>query len=210
MELLKFTVEFAGFEARILRLNHQKIGNSIKDIIYGVSPDYAVIGFKNEKMINEQLLEKGISLDLALFAFEERIKNLEGRMLNMELKMENENLKTENEKLKIIIDNLKTENNNLKNENSNLKTHIDHLNNENIRLKQEIEHLNKLYNEIINSKSWKITKPLRKITNFLRKKKRYTVLSINTAEEKDLTLSKRAKEIYEALKKELKDTNDIN
>jgi 2-polyprenyl-3-methyl-5-hydroxy-6-metoxy-1,4-benzoquinol methylase len=53
MELLKFTVEFAGFEARILRLNHQKIGNSIKDIIYGVSPDYAVIGFKNEKMINE-------------------------------------------------------------------------------------------------------------------------------------------------------------
>jgi SAM-dependent methyltransferase len=177
MELLKFAVEYFGFNAKILRLHKNKVGNSIKDIFYEVSPDYAVIGFKNKKMIDEKFFQQGVSLDLTLFAFEERLKNLEERMKNMELKVENEKLKNQNQALL----------------------------NENNHLKEEIQNIKKLYEEVINSKSWKITEPLRKAINFLRKKKREKILQITT-NEKDLELSPRAKEIY----KKLKEKNDIN
>jgi len=230
MELLKFSVEFYGFSARILRLNEKNLGNSIKDVIENVSPDYAVIGFKNSSMINEDFFNRGVSLDLAEFAFEERIKNLEERMNNLEiekiltenyhLKETNKNLNYENNQLKNHIQHLENENNQLKNhiqhlenENNQLKNHIQHLENENNNLKNHInfleenlKHIQVLYNDVLDSKSWKITKPLREFTNFLRRKKRKAVLQITT-QDKDIELSNRAKEIYEKLKKETDDNN---
>jgi len=186
MELLKFAVELAGFKAKILRLNNSKIGNSIKDVIEGVSPDYAVIGFKDVSLIDEEFFKKGVSLDLAMFAFEERIKNIENIIIDLDKKLQNEHLKIEIEKLKI--------------ENNSLKV-------QNAQLLNDLNYIKMLYEDVINSASWKITKPLREFMNFLRKKKRKTILKITSPKQEEITLSNRAKEIYNKLKKEIDDTH---
>ncbi len=157
MQLLQFSIEYVGFKSKILRLNNHSLGNSIKDVIYSVSPDYSVIGYKKVLPVGNEYFKNGISLDLALFAFEERIKNIE----------------------KIITQ------------------HI-------ISLEKEKEYYKTVYEEIINSKSWKITKPLRKFMRFISKKKRNMVLKVTAPDEKEVKLSKRAHEIYEMLKKEIK------
>jgi len=207
MQLLKFTVEVAGFKAKILRLNNSKIGNSIKDVIEGVSPDYAVIGFKDVSLIDEEFFKKGVSLDLAMFAFEERIKNIENIIVDLDKRVANEHLKIENEKLKIENEKLKIENEKLKIENEKLKIENQNLKNQNEILTHNLNHIKSLYEDVINSTSWKITKPLRKFMNFLRKKKRKTILNITSPKQEDITLSKRAKEIYIKLKKEIDDTH---
>ena len=229
IELLKFSFEYFGFFTRVLRRD-SKIHNSIKDLIENVSPDYAIIGFKNPQMINEEFFNRGISLDLAEYALEERIKNLEERMKNLEieklitenyhLKENNKNLTYENGKLKDHIKYLDTQLDNLTNENNHLKQQLDNLTNENNHLKQQLDnltnennHLKTLYNDIVNSKSWLITKPLREVTNFLRKKKRKTILHITSPDNlhnNDSDLSPRAKEIYNKLKKAIKENNDSN
>lgn len=153
MELVKFAFEYFGFEARVLRVNHKEIKNSIKALLEGVSPDYAVVGFKDKSMIDESFFEGGVSLDLMESIFDER------------------------------IDKIEIELNDLKNENIHFKN---------------------LYKDVVNSKSWKITKPLRDIANISRQIKRWAILKITTLEVKNNKLSKRAKEIYDDLKEELK------
>ena len=214
MELLKFAVELAGFKAKILRLNNSKIGNSIKDVIEGVSPDYAVIGFKDVSLIDEEFFKNGVSLDLAMFAFEERIKNIENIIVNLDKKLQNEHLKIEIEKLKMENQNLKNTIKNIENENQNLKNTIKNIENENQNLKNtneklihNLNHIQNLYEDVINSTSWKITKPLREFMNFLRNKKRKTILKITSPKQEEITLSNRAKEIYKKLKKEIDDTH---
>ena len=162
MDLLKFAFEYVGFNAKILRLHKKEIGNTIKDLIEGVSPDYAVIGSKKE-LID---IPDGIGLDLAEHAFELRIRNIEDRLNKLENEYIIKTLKEQNE---ILQQNIKN-------------------------LKNEINHYKALYEDVINSKSWKITKPLREIKAYLKKLKN----------KKNIKLSPRAKEIYEALKREIK------
>ena len=176
MDLLKFAFEYVGLNAKILRLHKQQIGNTVKDLIEGVSPDYAVIGSKKE-LID---ISDGISLDLAEYAFELRLQNIEDRIYKLENEYMIKTLKEQNEMLQQNIEILK-------NENESLKNNIN-------RLKNEVDHYKALYEDVTNSKSWKITKPLREIKAYLKKLKN----------KKNIMLSPRAKEIYEALKREIK------
>jgi len=179
MDLLKFAVEYMGFSAKILRLNSKNIGNTIKDVIERVSPDYAIIGYK----CSIADIEEGVSLDLAEYAFELRIKDIEDRLAKVEIESKSKLLEYENDKLR-------EENNKLKQENN--------------KLKQENNHYKSLYEEVINSKSWKITRPLREIVAFLKNKRIKQKIKNSSNQQPPLPLSKRAKEIYEALKKEIK------
>jgi len=183
MQLLQFSVEYIGFKSKILRLNNNTIGNSIKDIIYSVSPDYAVIGYKKALPVGDEYLKKGVTLDITLFAFEERIKNIEKRLEKMDTKLQNEQLKSQIQQL---------------------NNQINQLNNQLAIAKSQQEHYKRLYEDVINSKSWKITKPLRQFMRFISKKKRNIILKITAPDKKEIKLSKRAQEIYEMLKKEIK------
>ncbi|WP_407415907.1 glycosyltransferase family 2 protein [Methanobrevibacter sp.] len=52
--------------------------------------------------------------------------------------------------------------------NNNYMLNNDKLTNENSQLKQEVNKITRFNNDILNSTSWKITKPIRKITNMFR------------------------------------------
>lgn len=58
---------------------------------------------------------------------------------------------------------LNNENSNLRNNNSKLKKDNKKLKAKNKKLKKEIKKTKKLNEEILNSSSWKVTKPLRKL-----------------------------------------------
>ena len=232
-EFLKFLLEYFGFYPRILRLNNPPINNTIKDVIENVSPDYAIVGFKNPKMINEDFFNRGIHLDFVESAFENRLKNLEQRMTNLEidkliaenfhLKALNKHLNYEKEQLNKHIDLIEEENKKLKNhieymnneqkrilkeaenKENKLKNHIKLIENENNNLKNHNQYIETLYLDVVNSKSWKITRPLRDVTNFFRQKKREKIIQVVNKEENiNIELSKRSEEIYKKLKKEIK------
>ena len=95
--------------------------------------------------------------------------NSELHSLNVQLNSHNEELNAQinNRNLQIEdlnaqIINLNTQIEKLNNQNKVANEHIDNLTAENVRL-------NGILNEILNSKSWKVTKPLRKIGTFLKK-----------------------------------------
>jgi len=200
MELVKFCFEYVGFEARVLRRSYHKFDNSIKSVIENVSPDYAVVGYKDSSMIDESFFEGGISLDLAEFAFEERIKYIEKSL--MDTLIRESELKDE---IKSIKDELKNEIRNIKNEfKDELKNEIKSIKDEFKRLENENSHYKNLYQEIVNSKSWKLTKPLRKFMSFLKNRKRDVILKHTLKEDEKIELSQRAEEIYKNLKEEIK------
>lgn len=53
----------------------------------------------------------------------------------------------------------------LKNEKNNLKKELDAAKKQNKKLEKQLKKANNLNEEVLNSKSWKITKPLRKLKN---------------------------------------------
>ena len=72
-----------------------------------------------------------------------------------DLRNEISSLKSNNEKLKKEVKSLKKDRNSLKKENK--------------KLNEKIDDLNKFNKSLLNSKSWKLTKPFRKLMNFIRK-----------------------------------------
>ena len=80
---------------------------------------------------------------------------------NSELHSLNVQLNSHNEDLNAQINNRNSQIESLTTQNKVASEHIDNLTAENIRL-------NGILNEILNSNSWKITKPLRKIGTFLK------------------------------------------
>ena len=91
----------------------------------------------------------------------DKIRELKGKILEKNNKI-NEVNQQKSEK-QVTIKELKREINKLKKDNEKLTNHNTKLNNENIELKSKNKELNKLTEDILNSNSWKITKPLRKL-----------------------------------------------
>jgi predicted RNase H-like nuclease (RuvC/YqgF family) len=85
----------------------------------------------------------------------------------LELKNENQELKNQNQELKNENQELKNENQELKNENQELKNENQELKNENQELKNENQELNKELTAVLDTLSWRITLPLRRIRKLL-------------------------------------------
>ena len=88
--------------------------------------------------------------------------NSELHALNVQLNSRNEELNAQINSLNTQINSLNAQIENLNTQNKSANKHIDNLTAENQRL-------NGILNEVFNSKSWKLTKPLRKIGTFLKK-----------------------------------------
>ena len=155
--LLSFLPEFYGFKrTKILRLQEDKeLKNSdfvsIDKIIQGVSPDYAVIAQKSAKIetiaLFDEVFEKdyGLQIDTLMSKFEKRLENMQ-KNINILITSKN-----------------------------HLEEQLAHTNLRSKHLEEQLAHTNHRSNQVelqilslLNSKSWKITAPLRKFADFLR------------------------------------------
>ncbi|MGE4546390.1 MAG: class I SAM-dependent methyltransferase [Desulfurella sp.] len=148
--LLLFLTEYYGFaRAKILRLQEDKnIKNldsiNLLQVLYSSSPDYAIIAQKDASteittLFNEVFSkEYGITLESLSEKFQNHILNIENKAL------EAENRAIVAEKRAIELENQLTE------------------------AENKIIELFTLYNSLLNSKSWKITYPLRLLGRFAR------------------------------------------
>ena len=151
--LLSFLTEHYGFtRTKVIRLQESKslVNNEniyLKDVIDGVSPDYSIIAQKEANkdildQFNELFLKDyGLSMDTLLNKFQNRILNIE-KSIDMRLTQAEEKLIQTEEKL------IQTEEN------------VNYINEKAIHIEQYIF-------SILNSKSWKITKPLREFKKFI-------------------------------------------
>ena len=110
------------------------------------------------------------------FLFEEKINKL-----NDELKIQKD-INSKSKEYILVLENLISNLNNKEkkyiddvnnkiNEIHTLENKNAHLYDENQKLKNEVSILKKFKNEVLNSKSWKITKPLRFLISIFKKKK---------------------------------------
>ena len=106
----------------------------------------------NRNLQIEDLNTQITSLDTQITGLDTQITNLNTQITNLDTQITNLNTKTAN---------LNTQIEKLNNQNKVANEHIDNLTAENIRL-------NGVLNGVLNSNSWKITKPLRKIGTFLK------------------------------------------
>lgn len=155
--LLSFLPEFYGFKrTKILRLQEDKELKdsdfvSIDKIIQGVSPDYAVIAQKSAKIetiaLFDEVFEKdyGLQIDTLMSKFEERLENMQ-KNINILVTSKNQ-----------------------------LEEQLAHTNLRSKHLEEQLAHINHRSNQVelqilslLNSKSWKLTAPLRKFADFLR------------------------------------------
>lgn len=166
-QLLSFVVEYNNFEkVKVVRLQEnkdlleEKIPTNISEVLTGVSPDYAVVAQKESKdnaeineLLNKQFnTEFGLSLgvlthrhqgvlDDKLYGIKERGDFNEKRIDHLELKSNNLELKSNNLELRII----KAEERAVNAENQIIA--------------------------LLNSRSWKITEPLRTLAKWSRLEK---------------------------------------
>lgn len=155
--LLSFLPEFYGFKrTKILRLQEDKeLKNSdfvsIDKIIQGASPDYAVVAQKSAKTETLELFDEvfakdyGLQIDTLMSKFEERLENMQ-KNINILITSKN-----------------------------HLEEQLAHTNLRSKHLEEQLAHTNHRSNQVeleilslLNSKSWKITAPLRKFADFLR------------------------------------------
>ena len=155
--LLSFLPEFYGFKrTKILRLQEDKeLKNSdfvsIDKIIQGASPDYAVVAQKSAKTETLELFDEvfakdyGLQIDTLMSKFEERLENMQ-KNINILITSKN-----------------------------HLEEQLAHTNLSSKHLEEQLAHTNHRSNQVeleilslLNSKSWKITAPLRKFADFLR------------------------------------------
>ena len=155
--LLSFLPEFYGFKrTKILRLQEDKeLKNSdfvsIDKIIQGASPDYAVVAQKSAKIetleLFDEVFEKdyGLQIDTLMSKFEKRLENMQ-KNINILITSKN-----------------------------HLEEQLAHTNLRSKHLEEQLAHTNHRSNQVeleilslLNSKSWKITAPLRKFADFLR------------------------------------------
>ena len=87
---------------------------------------------------------------------------------NNQLAAQFEQLHEQKQSLVAQNEDLHTQNKNLREYNQELQTQIENLNAQKKNLQQEKKHLEQVNHSILNSNSWKITKPLRSIGNFFR------------------------------------------
>lgn len=155
--LLSFLPEFYGFKrTKILRLQEDKeLKNSdfvsIDKIIQGASPDYAVVAQKSAKTETLELFDEvfakdyGLQIDTLMSKFEKRLENMQ-KNINILITSKN-----------------------------HLEEQLAHTNLRSKHLEEQLAHTNHRSNQVeleilslLNSKSWKITAPLRKFADFLR------------------------------------------
>ena len=155
--LLSFLPEFYGFKrTKILRLQEDKeLKNSdfvsIDKIIQGASPDYAVVAQKSAKIETLELFDEvfakdyGLQIDTLISKFEKRLENMQ-KNINILITSKN-----------------------------HLEEQLAHTNLRSKHLEEQLAHTNHRSNQVeleilslLNSKSWKITAPLRKFADFLR------------------------------------------
>ena len=155
--LLSFLPEFYGFKrTKILRLQEDKeLKNSdfvsIHKIIQGASPDYAVVAQKSAKTETLELFDEvfakdyGLQIDTLMSKFEKRLENMQ-KNINILITSKN-----------------------------HLEEQLAHTNLRSKHLEEQLAHTNHRSNQVeleilslLNSKSWKITAPLRKFADFLR------------------------------------------
>ena len=155
--LLSFLPEFYGFKrTKILRLQEDKeLKNSdfvsIDKIIQGASLDYAVVAQKSAKTETLELFDEvfakdyGLQIDTLMSKFEKRLENMQ-KNINILITSKN-----------------------------HLEEQLAHTNLRSKHLEEQLAHTNHRSNQVeleilslLNSKSWKITAPLRKFADFLR------------------------------------------
>lgn len=123
-----------------------------RDVLVNILEDY---GYgDNDYSYDNHFYEKRINQFNKMITRQHKLKN--------RYKLKSSNL---NKKVKILTKN----NKNLDNENKKLFEQINKVNNENKKIINQNKKLNEKYNAVITSRSWKITKPIRKITMFFRK-----------------------------------------
>ena len=169
--LLSFLPEFYGFKrTKILRLQEDKeLKNSdfvsIDKIIQGASPDYAVVAQKSAKTETLELFDEvfakdyGLQIDTLMSKFEERLENMQK---NINILITSKNHLEE----QLAHTNLSSK---------HLEEQLAHTNLRSKHLEEQLAHTNHRSNQVeleilslLNSKSWKITAPLRKFADFLR------------------------------------------
>lgn len=148
--LLSFLTEHYGFErVKILRLQEDKnIKNldyvSLLQVLYSPSPDYAIIAQKHASteitaLFNDVFSkEYGVTLESLAEKFQNHILNIEKRLIETE----NRAIEAENRAIELEKRLIEAENRAIG--------------------------LSTLYNSILNSRSWKITYPLRLLGRFAR------------------------------------------
>ncbi|PRM92693.1 hypothetical protein CJ673_10080 [Aliarcobacter cryaerophilus] len=155
--LLSFLPEFYGFKrTKILRLQEDnELKNSdfvsIHKIIQGASPDYAVVAQKSAKTETLELFDEvfakdyGLQIDTLMSKFEKRLENMQ-KNINILITSKN-----------------------------HLEEQLAHTNLRSKHLEEQLAHTNHRSNQVelqilslLNSKSWKLTAPLRKFADFLR------------------------------------------
>ena len=119
------------------------------------------------------------SINVCPYSYEKAYELKHDLFLNIQEILQNEeNLKKENRSLVKANNSLNKKNESLKNKNEKLKASLDKskkknesLNKKNEKLKASLDKSKKKNEEILNSTSWKITKPVRASGNLLRKMK---------------------------------------
>ena len=169
--LLSFLPEFYGFKrTKILRLQEDnELKNSdfvsIHKIIQGASPDYAVVAQKSAKTETLELFDEvfakdyGLQIDTLMSKFEERLENMQ-KNINILITSKNQ---------------LEEQLAHINHRSKHLEEQLAHTNLRSKHLEEQLAHTNHRSNQVeleilslLNSKSWKITAPLRKFADFLR------------------------------------------
>jgi len=176
--LLSFLTEYYGFaRSKTLRLQEDKnIKNldsvNLLQVLYSPSPDYAIIAQKYASteitaLFNEVFSkEYGITLESLSEKFQNHILNIENKALEAEnraIGLEKRLIETENKSLATKNRIVELENKALETENKAIG-----LEKRLIETENKIIELFTLYNGLLNSKSWKITYPLRMLAKFAR------------------------------------------
>ncbi len=130
--------------------------------------EYIEITFMISPVFKNELENRIHELKLETEILKNKNKELENR--TNELTKETEILRNKNKKLENRTQELTKENKTLKNKNEKLKNRTNKLTKENKTLKNKNKELEKKYKEILNSNSWKATKPLRSLKNSLNLK----------------------------------------
>ncbi len=154
--LLKFIPEYIGFgRVEVLRLNEpwgmlDKKPVETIDIFSGVSPDYSIIAIKKPIYGSwrwDRLFQKeyGVSLENISGRFDSRLSRVEEVSFRSEDVLNN---------YKHIVE--------------SFKTTIEYHREEIQSLQNRVDSLHRAYENLLNSKSWKITAPLRGVMEILR------------------------------------------
>ncbi|WP_295722071.1 hypothetical protein [uncultured Methanobrevibacter sp.] len=145
-------------------LNLRFRSNEFKDVNnerFPVYIDFTKVRINNEDYLDDPIL---VSFDKP-FVIKKDVKNQEVIKIHIEWKPFTESsIYTNNEKLlKEKNKHIKQKNNNLNKENIELRKTVSKLKKENGRIKRKNNNLSQNYDSLINSKSWKLTKPLRSL-----------------------------------------------